>query len=204
MGGVIFIIFGTLGIVAFAFIVLASAKQTRANWLDATHRLKLRHYPGNIFNPGVIAGTYHTHHVQISTFSSGSGKNSQTYTKFHIRYDQPIKFKLKLTKQNLFHSFGKMFGMEDIQVGDNSFDKKVLVQGADHLALVRFLTAPRRNMIKSAMRAFPDLKITDQYIEANIRGIVSKANIIVKNTENLADLADILSKKQKRPEQMVI
>lgn len=198
MEAVIFIMFIGAVIVGLGFISVVSAKQIRVSWQTAAKRLKLRHYPGNIFNPGIIVGTYDTHHVKISTFSRGTGKDSQTYTKFSLNYAKPLKFKFRLTKQNILHSFGKIFGMEDIETGDESFDKKVLVQGADHLALIRFLTAPRRKMIKSAMRAFPELIITDKYIEANIQGMLSNENRIVSNTSNLADLANILSRKRKK------
>ncbi len=195
---VIVILFVGVVMAILAVFVIASAKKTSETWRTAARRLKLRHYPGNMLNPGVITGTFHTHQVKISTFNRSSGQNSTRYTKFRITYGKPINFKFKLSKQNLLHNFGKIFGMEDIQIGDDSFDDRVLVQGADHLSIVRFLTAPRRNLIKSAMHSLTDLKITNRYIEANIRGTLDNSIIIIGHTERVADLADILSRKRKK------
>jgi hypothetical protein len=182
--------------VAIIVMVVKSAEKRRENWKEAARQLKLHHFPGNIFNPGTITGEYHTHKLKITTFSKSSGKNSQTYTKFRITYNKPLKFMFRLTKQNILHSFGQIFGMRDIKVGDKSFDKSVLVQGPDHLAITRFLTAPRRKHIKTALQGLPDVTITNKYIEANIKGTVKSTQIIINYATKLAELADALSRKR--------
>ena len=184
--------------VGIIVIVAKSAEKTRENWKEAARQLQLHHYPGNIFNPGTISGEYHTHRLKITTYSKSSGNNSQTYTKFHITYNKPLKFMFRLTKQNLLHSFGQIFGMRDIKVGDKSFDKSVLVQGPDHLAITRFLTAPRRKYIKTAIQGLPDVTITNKYIEANLKGTVKSTHIITGYVKNLTQLADALSRKRKK------
>jgi len=196
MGFLFFFIFIAIGI-GIIILVVKSAEKTRENWKEAARQLKLHHFPGNIFNPGTITGEYHTHKIKVTTFSKSSGENSQTYTKFRITYDKPQKFMFRLTKQSLLHSFGEVFGMRDIKVGDKSFDKSVLVQGPDHLAITRFLTAPRRKHIQAAIQGLPDVTITNKYIEANIKGTVKPTYIVIGYIKKITELADALSRKRK-------
>ncbi len=53
------------------------------------------------------------------------------YTRLRIPYLQadPFPFKFELYRGDVFTSIGKLFGMQDLLVGDTRFDKDFIVQG---------------------------------------------------------------------------
>lgn len=82
-----------------------------------------------------ISGTYRKRslHVYMFTRSSGSGKNrrSTTYTAFTLDVHNPDGFEFHIYEQGLFSTLLTKFGMQDIQTGDEAFDKEYIVKSND-------------------------------------------------------------------------
>ena len=68
-----------------------------------------------------IDGTMNDCHFQIYEQIEGSGKHQHVvaYIKF---YNSPLNFDFKISKEHLFSKAGKMFGKQDIQMGNEEFD----------------------------------------------------------------------------------
>ena len=64
--------------VAFAIFMAAikSAKVTKQNWAYVAKKLNMKYFMGSAFNPGIITGEYHGHHVKVETVTKGSGDSS--------------------------------------------------------------------------------------------------------------------------------
>jgi hypothetical protein len=86
-----------------------------------------------------------------------------------------------------------MFGMQDIETGDQLFDDAVLVRGMDRKAILHYLAAPRRRAILAALAAFPEIVITEQTIEMNLKGLQKDPALIVAHVRRLAQLADAMT-----------
>lgn len=180
------------------YFVIKNERHVKENWEAAAKKLHLIYTPGIMFTPGSINGRYKHHYITVSTYTEGGGKSSTTYTKYTITYNKKIPVKFKLTKEEMFHSLGKMFGFQDIQVGDETFDDNVIVKGDNPSNIIRFLNAPRRKRIKEAFLMFPRVTITNKLITIVIRGrarekaaiickvhyIFSLSNAIVKNYDD--------------------
>jgi len=179
-------------------VVILSAKKTKFNWSNAARQLKLKYLKGSAFNPGVITGLYHKYLVKVDTFSRKSGNNSTTYTRFRLDYRKPFKVKFKITKEHLLSSLGKVFGLEDVEVGDKSFDDKVIIKAHNKDSLSKFLTPERKGLIKSIMGSFQEVTVTNNYIEVVERGTTRHPRVIVSNIKRLAKLADGLTGRRKR------
>ena len=202
MGGFVFLLI-VGGIIFFVFRqVILSAKKTKFNWNNAARQLKLKYLTGSAFNPGIITGLYHKYIVKVDTFSRKSGNNSSTYTRFRLDYDKPLKFQFKITKEHLLSSLGKVFGMKDLEVGDKSFDDRVIIKAHNKDSLSKFLTPERKGLIKTIMASFQEVTVTNNYIEVVERGTTRHPRLIVSHIKRLAKLADVLTgrKKKERPD----
>lgn len=91
-----------------------------------------------------IAGTYRRHPLRIWMFtrSSGSGKSrsTTTYTAFTIQVPTSTDFEFHIYEQGFFSTIGiRLFGMQDIQINDEAFDREFVIKGKDENHIVEFL-----------------------------------------------------------------
>lgn len=69
------------------------------------------------------------HYVHYTTV--GSNTYQKEYTRGIVEFRSPDKLKLRLTSQDLVDNIGKLFGAQDILVGDKQFDKQFMIKGND-------------------------------------------------------------------------
>ena len=91
-----------------------------------------------------ISGAYRNRslHVYMFTRSSGSGKNqrSTTYTAFTLDVRNPEAFEFHIYEQGFFSTLLTKFGMQDIQIGDEAFDKEYIVKSNNESKVRNMLT----------------------------------------------------------------
>jgi len=192
MGDIIsFIIIGGV-VLGIAMLAVQHRKKVLRNWKAAAQSLGLTFHGGNLLQKNKITGDINNHHVSVRTATRGSGKNSKTVTEYHVQYAKSVPFSFKLTKQHFFHSFGKMFGMQDIEVGDKSFDDNVIVQSSNTAQICDFLTAPRRKHIKTALSSFKEITISHTGVEVVTYGMESSIKKLTTTINSLCAMSEAI------------
>ncbi|VGO17031.1 hypothetical protein PDESU_05625 [Pontiella desulfatans] len=169
---------------------MANNKKNQAAWQAAADRLNLAYYGGGFGSMGTISGSVDGHRINISTFTKGSGNSSQAYTKYTVEYRHRIKTDVKMTRQGALHKLGKVFGLEDITVGDAAFDEQVLVRGADSAAVRKLLTPDLRDAIRLMVITFPDITITNEHVCVNKKGKDTEISAIVRTARHVLQFSD--------------
>ena len=62
------------------------------------------------------------------TTSTGTSTSSVTYTRMRAPFLNKDSLYFKIYRQGFFSSIGKLFGMQDIEVGDPFFDKEFIIK----------------------------------------------------------------------------
>lgn len=96
-----------------------------AEWLTVADELGLE-FTGSEILGKLLSGR----HVRVRKEVRGSGKNKQTWTFGSITVDA-LPVTLVMTRENILHKAGKLFGMQDIQAGDADFDRKFMIKGEE-------------------------------------------------------------------------
>jgi hypothetical protein len=78
--------------------------------------------------------------------------------------------RLSVTRANPFTGLGKLFGMQDLEVGDSKFDQAVVVKGSEPEQVLRLLSGESGAALRSHLLALPDLSfgVSDDGREAYI------------------------------------
>jgi len=168
MGFVIIVI-----VVGVIFYSIQSAKKVTESWIAAARILNLNYSDEGFFNSGTISGECSGHRVVVSTYTRGSGKSSQIYTKYQLKYRSHIPVDFKITHQGVFHGFG-----QDVEVGNSRFDDMVVLRGREPSKVVEFLTIEKQNAIREIMNTYSDIIITNEYVEIDLRGKESSSTFI--------------------------
>jgi len=88
--------------------------------------------------------------VTLDTHTVSTGRSSVTYTRLRAPYVNRDGFRFTIYRKSVFSGLGKLLGMQDIEVGEPSFDDEFIIQG-NHEAKVRalFAHAPLRELIEA-------------------------------------------------------
>ena len=77
----------------------------------------------------------YTHYVVV-----GGSSYEYEYTRGQVEFFCPDNLKLLITQQGLIDNVAKLFGMQDIQIGDKQFDKTFIVKSNDEAKTLLLLS----------------------------------------------------------------
>lgn len=158
---------GVLGFILF------NQKRSREAWANIATALGLEYSQGSFFGIGVIEGERQGYWVRVDTFSRGSGKNSKTYTRIQTFLNPTLNLGLAVYREHLFSGIGKMFGSQDIEVGDSAFDGRFMVKGNSSDAVLRLLSADLRKQLMLYDERVGPLNVDDDRLYYETRGMLT-------------------------------
>jgi hypothetical protein len=179
------------------------SKATNEAWSRAADQLGLHFEPGGMFSSRAISGGHNGYWVHVDTFTRRSGKHSQTYTRFKVRYPHPLGMGLELTRSGFFSGVARFFGAQDIEVGDAGFDGETVVKGGNPKRVQEFLTPARRLRITRFLASYTEATIGDSAIEWTTRGLIRDSGRLVSHVNSMTRLAWHLAEDRPEDEQLV-
>ncbi|MEW6212819.1 MAG: DUF3137 domain-containing protein [Acidobacteriota bacterium] len=69
--------------------------------------------------------------ITLDTFVVSTGKTSIPFTRLRVPYINKDGFRFRIYRKSMFSGLGKLFGMQDIDVGHADFDREFIIQGND-------------------------------------------------------------------------
>src|SRR3990172_2539358 len=131
-------------------------------WRAAAKDLGLTFSPGTIFgNRRRISGTLNGVVVVVDATSSGSPNSTSVTTRFEATLPHPLGLGLDLRPEGMLSTLSKLFGTQDILVGDPGFDASVMVQASDARRVSAWLTQGRRQAIAGFLQTHSGARVSD-------------------------------------------
>jgi hypothetical protein len=194
-GVALWILFGVLG-VAVALISIASARRRAAEldrtWQAAADNLGFTFEAGTAHGGPVIAGSVDGLNARVVAYAKKSGSTSARFTMYTVQFP-PLGIGLHLMRQAGVGQILKVFGTQDLEIGDPEFDKAFIVQSTDVNAARELLTPGRTMVLNRLLATNPDLTVLDDRIIIDRRGRVRDPEVIVSLLRRLASAAVILA-----------
>lgn len=97
-------------------------------WKQLSNEINGEFTPSNFFKPSRVKANIDDWTIILDTHTVSTGKSSITYTRLRAPFTNNDGFKFKIYKEGIFSEIGKFFGMQDIEIGDEIFDKKFIIQ----------------------------------------------------------------------------
>lgn len=131
-----------------------------------------------------LGGTREGVRVEIFPDTRSSGKNTTTYTVARAWLRKPLDQELRLAHEGFFTKLGKsLFGLQDVELGEATFDAAVRVKAKDPLAAKLLLDrADAREAVLALIGTHHAAFVTREYAqwervgtkldEAELRGII--------------------------------
>ena len=144
------------------------------------------------FSRPTISGTLNGLPVKIDTFTQRSGNNSTTYTRYQVRYPS-AGFDFELKKQGGLSTFiGKVFGIQDVAVGDANFDASFKIKTADPARLTALMTPSVRNGLSRLLASYPTTVVSEDHMGLTVRKFESDASRLGSTIQRLVATAQLM------------
>lgn len=137
---------------------IRSQKKARENLsrLADTMRLNVIEGPAKpiVGRPApTLAGEFRGRHVRIYSYSTGSGKTRTHWIAIAAKVRNTGGYTLAIAADNVFLKLGKLFGIEDVEIGDPEFDKRYRIKTSDKPFTRAALIPEVRNKVMAAWNA---------------------------------------------------
>lgn len=111
--------------------------------------------------------------VSIFPERRGSGKNSTTYTIVRAEFGTPASVSVLLLPEGGFERFAKsVFNMQDIEIGDERFDRAFMIRGEDPAGVKLFLDPERREKFLHLKEKHQLVRITEKFVQYEKAGTI--------------------------------
>ena len=184
------VIFGSIALVVLALVASYLNLQSRRRaWEELAARLGLTFASGNWLGSGMsISGTYRSQHLTLDKFTRRTGKNSTTYTRIVLFLNQPTQLELDIYTEGLFSKIGKVFGMKEIQTGDEALDQRYIIKGQPEPMIASLLQSYdlRQKLVEAPTL---HIKVQGQEIYYEKRGFIRDENNLIALLDLITSLA---------------
>ena len=94
--------------------------------------------------------------ITLDTYTESTGESSTTYTRMRAPFVNPEGFRFTIYRKSAFSGLGKMFGMQDIEIGESEFDEAFIIQGTDETKVRDFFADPK---LQALIQAQPKIRL---------------------------------------------
>src|SRR6267154_2804680 len=120
--------------------------QTGSNYVD-----------GGFWKGDKVEATHGPWTVTLDTYAVSTGKATIVYTRMRAPYVNPEGFRFTVYRKGIFTAIGKWFGMQDVTVGHEDFDRDFVIQGSDPQKLQGLFSNQK---IRELIAAQPEIRFS--------------------------------------------
>jgi hypothetical protein len=186
MPAIPFLIFGAIA----AALAAARSSRQRSNlaWAKAARELGITLEPtrGGFGFFGKMSMSGHVHDMELTIDTRQS--DDTTYTRYRVTYP-PLGLSFQAKRQHALTRLGKVFGYQDIEIGDPLFDDQIIVKGDYPERIADFLTPARRVAITGFIELYPGAVITNTGISYEKRGLDSEEDRLISTMQRMLSVA---------------
>lgn len=189
----ILIAFVIIGVVVAVAIRGANRAATRTNraWGDAAAALGIHLVKGSWAKGPKLTGDVRNFPVKVEVVTESTGNSSRRYSRYQVRWE-PLRLGLEMKRQGSWQRFSKLFGAQDVVVGDRDFDDAITVKGKDEVAIGAFLTPARRFAAQRLVADYPGAVVSDDRVVWKTASIVGTTEALVTTINRFVSLASVL------------
>jgi hypothetical protein len=109
---------------------------------------------GGFWKSDKVEAAHNQWTVTLDLFVVSTGKSSVTYTRMRAPYVNSDSFRFTIYRKGIFTEIGKWFGMQDVTVGYEDFDRDFVIKGNDEQKLRKLFSSQK---IRDLIAAQPDI-----------------------------------------------
>lgn len=112
-------------------------------WRQLSAEIDAQYVEGGFWKGDKVQARHGEWTVTLDTYVVSTGKTVIHFTRMRAPYVNPDGFRFAIYRHGLFSGIAKLFGMQDIDTGDEQFDSDFIVKGTDETRVRQLLATPR-------------------------------------------------------------
>lgn len=111
---------------------------------------------GGFWDKDVLEFRHKQWTIVLDTYKSpGSNHSTSTYTRMRVPFVNTSNFYFNIYQEGFFSSIGKLFGMQDIIIGDRFFDDQFVIKSNSEVTIKQLLHSDK---LKQLISSIPRIK----------------------------------------------
>ena len=121
-------------------------------WRQLSAEMPATFVEGGFLKSDKVQATHGEWTVTLDKYVVHTGKVTIVYTRMRAPYVNPDGFRFRVYRKGVFSQIGKMFGMQDVEVGMPDFDRDFIIKGNDEGKLRQLFANPRIRELVSGQK----------------------------------------------------
>lgn len=126
-------------------------------WRQLCAAIGAEYVQGGFWKGEKVQATHGEWTITLDTYAVSNGKTVIHFTRLRAPYVNPDRFRFTIYRRGLFSDIAKWFGMQDIVVGHEDFDRDFIIKGTDETKLRALFDNP---MLRELIAAQPKIHLT--------------------------------------------
>ena len=112
-------------------------------WRQLSAETQANFVEGGFLKSDKVQATHGQWTVTLDKYVVSTGKVTVVYTRLRAPYVNPDGFRFRVYRHGIFSDLGKLFGMQDVEVGQPEFDRDFIIKGNDEGKLRQLFANPK-------------------------------------------------------------
>jgi hypothetical protein len=125
-------------------------------WKQLSEEIRADFVEGGFWKGSKVKGQVKQWIVTLDSYAVSTGKTTIVFTRMRAPYVNKDGLRFKIYRRGLLSNLGKIFGMQDIEVGFSDFDDEFIIQGNNPDQIRRLLASP---VIRQLIQAQPSITL---------------------------------------------
>ncbi len=189
MDGIITLV--VIGVVGLAIWYVRVKKVTEA-WDAAAQQMNFQRVGVTLTSAGTIVGERQGVRLTIGRHTKRRSNRSEVFVRYFAEFPA-LGPPVELTKQHAFSFVNRVFGQDDVLIGDPGFDERVVIDTNVPEAVNAFLSPSRKMAILNLFENNSDAKVTERSLTVDVRDAHSSVEQMVSMSRWAIDFSLFLS-----------
>jgi hypothetical protein len=165
-------------------------------WRQLAERIGATYIEGGFWKGDKVQAHVGEWTVTLDTFTVSTGKTTVVYTRLRAPYVNADGFRFSVARKNIFTPIAKLFGMQDVEVGDAQFDDAFVIRGTDEAKLrALFANANIRRLLEAQPRVRFDVRDDEGWFAIHFPEGVDELRFytpgVIKDVDRLVGLYEL-------------
>jgi len=167
-------------------------------WSQLSREIGAEYQEGGFFKESKIVLSHREWEITLDTYTVHTDKVTIVYTRMRAPYVNRDGFRFNIYRKSAFSWLGKLFGVEDIEVGEAFFDEEFIIQGEPEILVRSLLNNSRiRQLIQDQKDIHFQVKDDDSWFKSRFPDGVDELYFevadIIKDKQRLKNLFDLFT-----------
>lgn len=167
-------------------------------WRQLSADIEARYVDGGVWRGDKVEATHGDWVVTLDTYSVHTQHVHITYTRIRAPYVNPDGFRFTIYRRTLFSDIATWFGMQDITIHDEAFDRDFIVKGTNEAKVLELLGESKvRTLIAAQPKVYLTVKDDEGWFKSRypdgVDALYFQTEGVIKDVDRLKQLFELFA-----------